>query len=195
MKEALLVLALALLVYAIAVYNGLVVLRNRFRNAFAQIDVQLKRRHDLIPSLVDSVKGYMAHERATLEAVSAARSRASLAAGAAGLRPGNAQAMLALAQAESALSGALGRLLATVEAFPQLKASANVLALQEELASTENRIAFARQHFNDSVLEYNNKRDRFPTNVVASVVRFPPAEMLEAIEAPEERRAPLVAAG
>ena len=195
MKEALLVLALALLVYAIAVYNGLVVLRNRFRNAFAQIDVQLKRRHDLIPSLVDSVKGYMAHERATLEAVTAARSRASLAAGAAGLRPGNAQAMLALAQAESALSGALGRLLATVEAFPQLKASANVLALQEELASTENRIAFARQHFNDSVLEYNNKRDRFPTNLMASVVRFPPAEMLEAIEAIEERRAPLVAAG
>ena len=195
MKEALLVLALALLVYAIAVYNDLIVLRNRFKNAFAQIDVQLKRRHDLIPALVDSVKGYMAHERATLEAVTAARSRASLAAGAAGLRPGNAQAMLALAQAESALSGALGRLLATVEAFPQLKASANVLALQEELASTENRIAFARQHFNDSVLEYNNKRDQFPTNLMASVVRFPPAEMLEAIEAPEERRAPLVAAG
>jgi len=194
-KEALLVLALALLVYAIAVYNGLIVLRNRFKNAFAQIDVQLKRRHDLIPALVDSVKGYMAHERATLEAVTAARSRASLAAGAAGLRPGNAQAMLALAQAESALSGALGRLLATVEAFPQLKASANVLSLQEELASTENRIAFARQHFNDSVLEYNNKRDQFPTNLMASVVRFPPAEMLEAIEAPEERRAPLVAAG
>ena len=181
--------------YVWLLYNRLVPLRNLYRNGFADIDVQLKRRYDLVPSLVDAVKGYMAHERATLEAVAAARGRATQAADAASRRPGEAQAMLALAQAESVLSGALGRLLATVESYPQLKASANVLALQEELASTENRIAFARQHFNDSVLEYNNRRDQFPTNVMASFVRFPPAELLQAIEAPEERRAPRVAAG
>jgi LemA protein len=135
----------------------------------------------------------MAHERATLEAVTAARGRATLAAGAASRRPGDAEAMLALAQAESMLSGALSRLLATVEAFPQLKASGNVLALQEELASTENRIAYARQHFNDSVLEYNNKIEQFPANLLARLLRLSSAEMLQSIEAPEERRAPRAA--
>ena len=195
MQEALWGLGLVLVIVAVVLYNRLVVLRNRFRNAFAQIDVQLKRRYDLIPNLVDAVKGYMAHERATLEAVSQARARASLVADAASVRPGDAQAMAALAEAEAALGGALGTLLARVEAYPQLKASANVLALQEELSSTENRIAFARQHFNDSVLEYNNQREQFPGALIASLARFPGAEMLQSIETPEERRAPRVAQG
>ena len=195
MREGVWGLGFVCVLLAVLLYNRLIVLRNRFRNAFAQIDVQLKRRHDLVPSLVEAVRGYMAHERQTLEAVASARSRASLAAGAAALRPGDAQAMAALAEAEAALGGALGTLLARVEAYPQLKASANVLALQEELTSTENRIAFARQHFNDSVLSYNNQREQFPGNLVAALARFSPCEMLEPLEAPEERRVPQVAAG
>ncbi len=193
MKEALWGLGLVVVVFAVLVYNRLIVLRNRFRNAFAQIDVQLKRRHDLIPNLVEALRGYMAHERQTLEAVASARARASLAASAAALRPGEARAMAALAEAETALGGALGTLLARVEAYPQLKASANVLALQEELASTENRVAFARQHFNDSVLQYNNQREQFPGALIAPFARFPVAELLQSIEMPEERRAPRVA--
>src|SRR5437773_5695968 len=144
-----------LLIFAVSNYNRLVELRNRFKNAFSQIDVQLKRRYDLIPNLVETAKGYMAHERQTLDAVIAARSGAVQAAQRAAGAPGGAEAMRGLAQAEAGLAGALGRLFAVVEAYPQLKANENMLAIQEELTSTENRIAFARQGHNDSVMEYN----------------------------------------
>ena len=185
-----LALAVALALYPIFVYNRLTVLRNRVRNAFAQIDVQLKRRHDLVPNLVDAARAYMAHERATLDAVARARSEAALAGVVAAKHPGQAEAMLVLAQTEAALSGALGGLLARLEAYPQLKAGKNVLALQEQLASTESRLGFARQYFNDAVLDYNNQRDQFPANQFARLFGMQPAEMLQPIEAPEERRAP-----
>ena len=191
MQEALWGLGLVLVIVAVVLYNRLVVLRNRFRNAFAQIDVQLKRRYDLIPNLVDAVKGYMAHERATLEAVSQARARASLVADAASVRPGDAQAMAALAEAEAALGGALGTLLARVEAYPQLKASANVLALQEELSSTENRISFARQHYNSSSADYNTACQKFPNNVLAGMFGFRPQEYFQ-LESPAEKEVPQV---
>ena len=189
------VLALALALYPIFVYNRLTVLRNRVRNAFAQIDVQLKRRHDLVPNLIDVAKAYMAHERVVLEAVARARAEAVLSAAAALKRPGEADAMLALAQTEAALSGALGGLLARLEAYPQLKAAENVLALQEELSSTENRIGFARQYFNDSVLDYNNQREQFPANLFARRFGMQAAEMLQPVEAVGERRAPHAATG
>ena len=179
-------------IWAIAIYNGLVTLRNRFKNAFSQIDVQLKRRYDLIPNLVESVKGYMAHERGTLEAVVKARGSAVTAAQAAAARPGDPAAMQGLAQAEGALGGALGRLLAVFEQYPDLKANQNVLGLQEELTSTENKIAFARQAYNDSVMEYNNKRESFHETVFAGALGFGPAELLQSTESPEERRAPKV---
>jgi len=179
-------------VWAISVYNGLVTLRNRFKNAFAQIDVQLKRRYDLIPNLVETVKGYMAHERQTLEAVIAARGAAVQASQRAAAAPGDPAAMQGLAQAEGALGGALGRLLAVFEAYPDIKANQNVLALQEELTSTENKIAFARQAFNDSVMTYNTKRESFPDNVFAGMFGFAPAELLQATESAEERKAPKV---
>jgi LemA protein len=185
--------AIAIAVYVIAVYNRLIVLRNRGRNAFAQIDVQLKRRYDLIPNLVEAVKGYMAHERTTLEAVINARARAMSASDAASKHPGEMQAMAALASAEGALSGALGRLMVSVEAYPQLKANENVLALQEELVSTENRIGFARQAYNDAVMDYNIKRETFPEIVVASTLGLAPAEQLQSTESPAERRAPRAA--
>jgi len=181
-----------LVIWAIAIYNGLVTLRNRFKNAFSQIDVQLKRRYDLIPNLVESVKGYMAHERGTLEAVIKARGTAVGAAQAAAAKPGDPAAMQALAQAEGALGGALGRLLAVFEQYPDLKANQNVLGLQEELTSTENKIAFARQAYNDSVMEYNTRRESFPPIFFAGVMGFGPAELLQSTESTEERKAPKV---
>jgi LemA protein len=182
----------ALVAFVIAMYNRLVVLRNRFKNAYAQIDVQLKRRYDLIPNLVEAAKGYIAHERGTLEAVTAARGAAVSAAQRAAGAPGDPAAMQGLSQAEGALGGALGRLLAVFEAYPDLKANQNVLAVQEELSSTENKVAFARQGYNDAVMEYNTKRESFPENTMAGMFGFGPAELLQATEAAAERQAPKV---
>jgi LemA protein len=182
----------AIVVWAIVTYNGLVTLRNRFRNAFSQIDVQLKRRYDLIPNLVETAKGYMAHERQTLEAVTVARSRAVDAERRAAGQPGQPEAMRQLAQAEVGLAGALGRLFAVMEAYPELKASQNMLALQEELTSTENRVAFARQAYNDSVMEFNTRRESFPASAIAGTFGFQAAELLQATSSPEERTAPRV---
>jgi len=178
--------------WAIAIYNGLVTLKNRFKNAFAQIDVQLKRRYDLIQNLVESVKGYMQHERGTLDAVIKARGSAVSAAQAAAANPGNPGAMQGLSQAEGALGGALGKLLAVFEQYPDLKANQNVLSLQEELSSTENKIAFSRQAYNDSVMEYNTKRESFPDNIFAGMFGFGPAELLQSTESADERKAPKV---
>jgi LemA protein len=182
----------AIAVWAIAIYNGLVALRNRFKNAFAQIDVQLKRRYDLIPNLVEAAKGYLKHERETLEAVVKARGAAVSAAATAAAKPGDPAAMQGLAQAEGALGGALGRLLAVFESYPDLKANQNILQVQEELTSTENKVAFARQAFNDSVMSYNTKRESFPDNLFAGMFGFGPAELLQATESAEERKAPAV---
>jgi LemA protein len=182
----------AVAIWAVMIYNGLVALRNRFKNAFSQIDVQLKRRYDLIPNLVETVKGYMAHERGTLEAVIKARGAAVSAAQTAAAAPGDPAAMRGLAQAEGALGGALGRLLAVFEQYPDLKANQNVLSLQEELTSTENKVSFARQAFNDSVMEYNTKRESFPDNIFAGLFRFDAAELLQATDSAEERKAPKV---
>src|SRR2546421_7852481 len=181
----------ALVIWAITIYNGLVALRNRFKNAFSQIDVQLKRRYDLIPNLVEAVKGYMQHERQTLDAVVQARGNAVSAAQRAAAAPGDPSAMQGLAQAEGALGGALGRLIAVFESYPDLKANQNVLGLQEELTSTENKIAFARQAYNDSVMQYNTKREVFPTNIVANTFNFGPAELF-VVDKPEEKQAPKV---
>ena len=178
--------------WAIAIYNGLVTLRNRYKNAFSQIDVQLKRRYDLIPNLVESVKGYMQHERGTLDAVIKARGNAVSAAQAAAANPGNPGAMQGLSQAEGALGGALGRLIAVVEQYPDLKANQNVLSLQEELSSTENKIAFSRQAYNDSVMEYNTKRESVPDNFFAGAFGFTAAELLQSTDSAEERKAPKV---
>ena len=187
-----LAIVVALAVWAVAIYNGLVQLRNRFKNAFAQIDVQLKRRYDLIPNLVESAKGYMAHERETLEKVIAARNSAMGAAQKAAAAPGDAAAMQGLAQAEGQLGGALGRLMAVFEAYPDLKANQNILQVQEELTSTENKVAFARQAYNDSVMEYNTKRESFPDTIFAGMFGFQAAALLEATESGEERKAPKV---
>ena len=151
----------------IAIYNSLVALKNKFKNAFAQIDVQLKRRYDLIPNLVETVKGYMAHERETLDAVIQARSAATSAREGAAANPGDPQSMGALMAAEEGLGGALGKLFALSEGYPDLKANQNVSSLMEELKTTENKIAFARQHYNDSVMSYNNKREMFPSSIIA----------------------------
>jgi LemA protein len=188
------VLAIIVLVaiWAVMIYNGLVTLRNRFKNAFSQIDVQLKRRYDLIPNLVETAKGYLKHERETLEAVIQARNQAVTAAQAAGANPGNPAAMQGLGQAEGVLSNMLGRLFALAEAYPDLKANQNMMAIQEELTSTENKVAFARQAFNDSVMEYNTKRESFPDNIFAGMFRFDAAELLQATESGEERKAPKV---
>src|SRR4051812_24217545 len=183
---------LAVVFWLVAIYNGLVELRNRFKNAFSQIDVQLKRRNDLIPNLVESVKGYMQHERGTLDAVIKARGSAVSAAQAAAANPGNPGAMQGLSQAEGALGGALGRLIAVFEQYPDLKANQNVLGLQEELSSTENKIAFSRQAYNDSVMEYNTKRESFPDNIFAGMFGFGPAELLQSTESADERKAPKV---
>ena len=178
--------------WAMSIYNRLVQLRNRFKNGFAQIDVQLKRRYDLIPNLVETAKGYIKHERETLEAVIKARNQAVTAAGAAGANPGNPAAMQGLSQAEGALTGMLGKLFALSEAYPDLKANQNMLAIQEELSSTENKVAFARQAFNDSVMEYNTKRESFPDTIFAGMFGCGPAELLQATESAEERKAPQV---
>jgi len=185
------VVVFLLLIVVIGIYNKLVTLRNRFRNAFAQIDVQLKRRYDLIPNLVEVAKGYMKHERETLEAVVQARNLAAAAGQKAAQRPGDPSAMNALAGAEGALVGALGRLFAVMEAYPDLKANQNMLALQEELTSTENKIAFARQAYNDAVMTYNNQREVFPNVLVANAMGFLEAQLFE-IEQPQEREAPKV---
>jgi len=178
-------------VWLVKMYNRLVALRNRFKNAFAQIDVQLKRRYDLIPNLVETAKGYMAHERATLEAVVAARNAAASAAAKAARDPADGKAVRGLADAEGDLGGALGRLFAVAEAYPDLKANQNMMALQEELATTENKVAFARQAFNDAAMSYNIAIEVFPANLVARNFKFDHAELLE-IEAASERRAPRV---
>jgi LemA protein len=181
---------LLLVVWAISAYNGLVVGRNHYKNAFAQIDVQLKRRYDLIPNLIECVKGYMAHEKGTLEAVVAARTNAFAASQKAAANPGDPAAMRALSQAEAQLGGALGRLIAVSEAYPDLKASQNMMSLQEELTSTENKVGFARQAFNDSVTSFNNQRQVFPAVVVANLFGFTEAALLETPAA--EREAPKV---
>jgi LemA protein len=180
----------ALLIWAVAIYNRLVALRQRFKNSFAQIDVQLRRRYDLIPKLIDAAKGYMAHERQTLEAVIKARGEAVSAAGRAAAAPGDPAAMQGLAQAEGVLGGALGRLLAVFEAYPDLKANQNILQVQEELTSTENKIAFARQAYNDSVMEYNTRRESFPDAVFAGMFAFKEAMLLESTKSEEQREPP-----
>ena len=177
--------------WAVGIYNGLVTGRNAYKNAFAQIDVQLTRRYDLIPNLVEVAKGYMAHERETLEAVIKARAAAVSGLAAAKADPGDAQAMQSLANADQGLTGALGRLMVVSEQYPDLKANQNMMQLSEELTSTENRVAFARQAFNDSVMAYNNRREVFPSNILAGMFNFAPAALLE-IEDPIKREAPKV---
>ena len=177
--------------WAVGTYNGLVTARNAYKNAFAQIDVQLQRRFDLIPNLVETVKGYLAHERQTLEAVIAARGAAISGLNAAKANPGDPAAMAELAASQGVLNGALGRLLAVAEAYPELKASQNMMQLTEELTSTENRVAFARQAYNDAVMEYNNAREVFPSSIVAGTFRFTPGTMLE-IEDVAKRAVPRV---
>lgn len=174
--------------FAIGAYNGLVALRNRFKNAFAQIDVQLKRRYDLIPNLVETAKAYLKHERETLEAVIAARNVAASASSRAAEHPEDGSAIRGLVGAESALTGALGKLFAVAEAYPDLKANQTMMQLSEELTSTENKIAFARQAYNDSVMAYNTKRETFPTVIVAGMFNFLPAELFATTD-PAEREA------
>ena len=187
-----LAIVVAAVIWAVAIYNGLVQLRNRYKNSFAQIDVQLKRRYDLIPNLVEAAKGYLTHERETLEKVIAARGAAMGAAQKAAAAPGDAAAMQGLSQAEGQLGGALGRLMAVFEAYPDLKANQNILQVQEELTSTENKIAFARQAYNDTVMEYNTGRETFPETVFAGMFGFQAATLLEATESAEERKVPKV---
>ncbi|HLF22508.1 MAG TPA: LemA family protein [Burkholderiales bacterium] len=182
---------LLLIVLVVVLYNRLIVLRNRVKNAFAQIDVQLTRRHDLIPNLVETVKGYIKHERETLEAVIQARNTAVASLKAAAADPSRGEAVRQLGGAEGALSGALGRLLAVAEAYPDLKANQNMMQLSEELTSTENRVAYARQSYNDSVMDYNNARETLPNSIVAGAFRFTPATMLE-IEDVAKRAVPKV---
>ena len=182
----------AALWWAIATYNRLVQLRNRIANAFGQIDVQLKRRHDLVPNLVEVARGYLQHEAATLQAVVAARGQAQGAASAARAAPTDARALGALALAEGALGGSLGRLMVVAEAYPALKADATMQSLSEELTSTENRIGFARQAFNDQALEFNNEATQFPVLVVARLLGFAPAPMLASTRSEAERAVPQV---
>jgi len=190
----LLAILVALALWAVGIYNGLVTARNAFRNAFAQIDVQLQRRFDLIPNLVETAKGYIKHERETLEAVIAARSAAMSGLAAAKASPGDPAAMAELASSQGMLNGALGRLMAVAEAYPDLKANQNMMQLSEELTSTENKVAFARQAFNDSVMGYNNRREVFPSSVVAGMFQFTPAALLEipAADQAQVRTAPKV---
>ena len=177
--------------WAVGIYNGLVALRNRFKNAFAQIDVQLKRRYDLIPNLVETAKGYLKHERETLEAVIKARNIAASAAQTAAANPADPAAVGSLLTAEAGLGGALSRLMVVSEAYPELKANQNMMQLTEELTSTENKISFARQAYNDSVMAYNTQRETFPAVLLAGALGFQPATLFQ-IEDPTERQAPKV---
>ena len=186
------VLVVAFAAWAVGLYNGLVVRKNRFKNAFAQIDVQLRRRYDLIPNLVETAKGYLMHERETLTAVIEARNQAAGAAKALAAAPGDPAAVKAFSAAESGLAGVLSRLMVVVERYPDLKANEQMARVSEELTSTENRIAFARQAYNDSVTEYNTKRELFPTSLVAGMFNFAPAALLEATSSDAQREAPQV---
>jgi LemA protein len=197
MSSALIVLGVLFVIvvilglWAVGIYNALVKLRNRFKNAFAQIDVQLKRRYDLIPNLVETAKGYLKHERETLEAVIKARNIALAASQAAAANPADGNAMKGLVSAETGLAGALSRLMVVSEQYPELKANQNMMQLTEELTSTENKIAFARQAYNDSVMTYNNAREVFPNVIFAGMMGFQTAELFK-IEDPTERNAPKV---
>jgi LemA protein len=197
MIALLIVLGVLVVVVIIAVafvagnYNKLVTLRNRYKNAYAQIDVQLKRRYDLIPNLVETAKGYMKHESGTLEAVIKARNIAYAASQTAATNPGDASTMKSLVSAESGLGGALSRLMVVSEQYPDLKANQNMMQLTEELTSTENKISFARQAYNDSVMTYNTDREVFPSNLIAGMFNFSAAELF-VIEKPEEKEAPKV---
>jgi len=185
------VVGLFLVIFIIGIYNGLVKLRNRYENAYSQIDVQLKRRHDLIPNLVEVAKGYMKHEQETLTQVIEARNQAVSAQKTAAAHPGDPASMQNMMKAESGLNGALGRLLMIAESYPDLKANENMLSLQEELTSTENKVAYARQGYNDAVTSFNTAREVFPAVMIAGMLGFKEAELLE-VESPEERVAPKV---
>jgi len=187
----LLVVVVSLVGFVIGVYNKLVTMRNRYKNAYAQIDVQLKRRYDLIPNLVEIAKGYIKHERETLENVTKARNIAYVASQAAAANPGDASAMKGLVSAESGLAGTLSRLMMVSEQYPDLKANQNMMQLTEELTSTENKISFARQAYNDSVMVYNTDREVFPSNLVAGMFNFGAAELF-VVDKPEQKDAPKV---
>jgi LemA protein len=185
----LLAIVLLALFWGVGAYNRMISMRNQFKNAFAQIDVQLKRRYDLIPNLVETARAYMKHERETLEAVIAARNQAVTANAKAAGDPSDAAAVHQMAAAEGALSASLGKMFALSEAYPDLKANQNMMQLTEELTSTENRIAFARQAYNDGVMQYNTSLEQFPGSIIAGMFAFRPAELLQATESPEERKA------
>jgi LemA protein len=185
---------LVLALFVVGIYNRLVALRNLFKNAFAQIDVQLQRRHDLIPNLVESAKAYLKHESSTLENVIAARNQAVAARGAAAANPADGAAVQGLLGAEGALTGAMGRLFAVMESYPNLKADQTIARLMEELSSTENRVAFARQAYNDAVMQYNTSRETFPNVVFAGTFGFQPAVLFDIVN-PADREAPKVAFG
>src|ERR1022692_853143 len=187
----LLALIVIVVIWAISIYNGLVGRRNQLKNAFSQIDVQLKRRYDLIPNLVETAKGYIKHERETLEAVTQARNIAYAAAKTAASNPGDSNAVKSLAAAEGGLGGALSRLMMVSEQYPDLKANQNMMQLTEELTSTENKISFARQAYNDSVMTYNTDREVFPSNLIANMFNFGPAELF-VVDKPEQKDAPKV---
>jgi LemA protein len=189
-----LAILVALVIWVIGIYNRLVAGRNAFKNAFAQIDVQLTRRYDLIPNLVEVAKGYIKHERETLEAVIQARNQAFAGLKAAAADPANPAAIQQLQGAENVLGGALGRLMAVAEAYPDLKANQTMMQLSEELTSTENKVAFSRQAYNDAVMSYNNQREMFPGSMIANSFAFAPASLLE-IAKPEAREAPKVSFG
>lgn len=188
------VLVVVVVIYLVSIYNRLVVGRNAARNAFAQIDVQLTRRHDLVPNLVEVARGYLQHERVTLDAVIRARNQAADGLKAAAANPAGAGVMTALANAENQLTGTLGRLFALVEAYPDLKADQSMMQLAEELTSTENKVAFARQAFNDAVMGYNNTREVFPNNFIAGNFAFHPMQLLEIAE-PAQREVPKISFG
>lgn len=185
-------LGLIAVMLVVGIYNALVTLRNRYKNAYSQIDVQLKRRYDLIPNLVETAKGYLAHERGTLEAVITARNAAVTANTRAAQNPGEASAMKELSGAETQLSGVLGRLFALSEAYPDLKANTTMMRLMEELTSTENKVSFSRQAYNDAVMAYNTRREVFPSNIIAGMFNFASAELF-VMDKPEQKEAPKVA--
>ncbi len=187
----LILLVIIVVAFVVGVYNKLVTMRNRYKNSYAQIDVQLKRRYDLIPNLVETAKGYIKHERETLEAVTAARNIAYAASKTAAANPGDAAAMKNLTSAESGLGGTLSRLMMVSESYPDLKANQNMMQLTEELTSTENKISFARQAYNDSVMTYNTDREVFPSNLIANTFNFGPAELF-VVDQPEQKEAPKV---